>query len=64
LLAFKVKTLARFVGTHPAKFALKKKSCLSDSEFFSFSEQATDGSQNELQSSLKANNKQMRELNQ
>jgi len=35
-MSFQSEDLVNFVGTHPAKIALKKKSCLSVSELFFF----------------------------
>ncbi len=53
-----------FAGTHPAQPCVKKeKLFLSVSEFFSFSKQAADGSQKQRESSVSANQRNLRNLN-
>ena len=55
--------LAVLRGHIPRSLALKKKSCLSVSEFFSFSKQAADGSQKQRESSVSASQRSLRNLN-
>jgi hypothetical protein len=50
-------------GHIPRSLALKKKSCLSVSEFFSFSKQAADGSQKQQESGVSAKQRSLRNLN-
>ena len=55
--------LAVLRGHIPRSLTLKKKSCLSVSEFLSFSKQAADGSQKQRESSVSANQRSLRNLN-
>ena len=61
--ALTTRYLAVLRGHIPRNLALKKKSCLSVSEFFSFSKQAADGSQKQRESSVSANQRSLRNLN-
>ena len=61
--ALTTRYLAVLSGHIPRGLALKKKSCLSVSDFFSFGKQVADGSQKQRESSVSANRRSLRNLN-